>query len=46
MSLVSFGTVSTDAQNREAIEAITAEQLQEIARKIFDPETTSSLVFL
>ena len=45
-SLVSFGTVSTDAQNREAIEAITAEQLQEIARKIFDPETTSSLVFL
>ena len=45
-SLVSFGTVSSDAQNRAAIEAVSAEKLQEAARTIFNPEKTSSLIFL
>ena len=45
-SLISFGTVSSEARNREAIEAVTAEQLRESACEIFCPETTSSLIFL
>ena len=45
-SLISFGTVSSDAQNKAAIEAVTSEQLQEAARTIFNPDTTSSLIFL
>ena len=45
-SLVSFGTVSTDAQNREVIEAITPERLRKAAEDIFNPEATSSLIFL
>ena len=45
-SLISFGTIYSDSFNREAIEAVTAGQLQEAAREIFNPQTTSSLVFL
>lgn len=45
-SLISFGDVSTDQQNREAIEAVTADRIRESARRIFNPETLSSLIFL
>ncbi len=45
-SMVSFGKVSSDEQNREAIEAVTAEKLQETAGKIFNPDKISSLIFL
>ena len=45
-SLVSYGTIFTDRQNREAIEAVTAEALRDAAVKIFNPERTSSLIFL
>ena len=45
-SLIAFGTVSSDKENREAIEAVTAERLQDAAGKIFNPEATSSLIFL
>lgn len=45
-SLVSFGTVTSDKENREAIEAITAERLREAARTIFNPETLSTLIYL
>lgn len=45
-SLVAFGTVPTDAQNREAIESVTSERLRDAARRIFAPDTTSSLIFL
>ena len=45
-SLISFGEVSTDQQNREAIEAVSADMIQESARTIFNPESLSSLVFL
>lgn len=45
-SLISFGAIATDAENREAIEAVTAERLQDTAIKVLSPERTSSLVFL
>ena len=45
-SLIAFGTVSSDRENRDAIEAVSAERLQDTAGKIFSPETTSSLIFL
>ena len=45
-SLVSFGDVSTDNENKEAIEAVSADRIRESARKIFNPETLSTLVYL
>lgn len=45
-SLITFGKISSDGENREAIESISSESLQVVARKTFDPEKTSSLVFL
>ena len=45
-SLVAFGDVSTDSQNREAIEAVSADRIRESARKIFNPETLSTLIYL
>ncbi len=45
-SLVSYGTIFSDRQNREAIETVTAEALRNAAVKIFNPERTSSLIFL
>ena len=45
-SLISFGEVSTDQQNREAIEAVSADMIPESARTIVNPESLSSLVFL
>lgn len=45
-SLVSFGTVTSDQENRAAIEAVSAGRLQEAARKIFNPETLSTFIYL
>ena len=45
-SLLSFGSVASGQQDRASIEAITAEQLQAMAQKIFSPEHTSSLIYL
>ena len=45
-SLITFGKISSDGENREAIESISSESLQVVARKTFDPEKTSSLIFL
>lgn len=45
-SLITFDKISSDGENREAIESISSESLQVVARKTFDPEKTSSLVFL
>ena len=45
-SLMSLGTIFTDRQNRDAIEAVTAEEIRDAARRIFNPESTSSLIFL
>ena len=45
-SLVSLGTIFTDRQNIEAIEAVTSEGIRNAALRIFNPESTSSLIFL
>ncbi|MBO6247615.1 MAG: insulinase family protein [Bacteroidales bacterium] len=45
-SLVSFGTVTSDKENREAIEAISPVRLRDAARTIFNPETLSTLIYL
>lgn len=45
-SLISYGKIFTDKQNREAIEAITSEAIRDAAVRIFSPERTSSLIFL
>lgn len=45
-SLISYGKIFTDKQNREAIEAVTSEALRDAAVRIFNPERTSSLIFL
>ena len=45
-SLVSFGTVTSDKENREAIEAISPIRLRDAARTIFNPETLSTLIYL
>lgn len=45
-SLISYGKIFTDKQNREAIEAVTSEAIRDAAVMIFSPERTSSLIFL
>lgn len=45
-SLMSLGNIFTDRQNREAIEAVTSEGIRNAALRIFNPESTSSLIFL
>lgn len=45
-SLLSFGRIASDEQNRASIEAVTAEDLQRLALQIFDPETLSRLIYL
>lgn len=45
-SLVSLGTIFTDRQNIEAIEAVTSEGIRNAALRIFNPESTSSLIFM
>ena len=45
-SLMSLGGIFTDKQNREAIEAVTAEEIRDAAVRIFNPESTSSLIYL
>ncbi|MBR5661622.1 MAG: insulinase family protein [Bacteroidales bacterium] len=45
-SLVSYGTVTSNQENREAIEAVSADRLREAARKIFNLETLSKFIYL
>ena len=45
-SLMSLGTIFTDKQNLDAIEAVTSEEIRNAALKIFAPESTCSLIFL
>lgn len=45
-SLLSFGHIADDAQTRAAIEAITAEDLRQVACRIFAPDHLSTLIFL
>jgi predicted Zn-dependent peptidase len=45
-SLLSFGRIASDEENKKKIESITAEEIQAIAKKIFSAENTSRLIFL
>ena len=45
-SMLSWGSIMSPEQTREAIEAITPEQLQKMARRLFAPDRLSSLVYL
>ena len=45
-SLLAFGRVASSAENKAAIEAVTAADLQEIARRVFAPDNLSRLVYL
>lgn len=45
-SLLAFGHIASDEQNRAAIESITAEELQATAIRIFDESRLSRLVYL
>lgn len=44
--LLAYGRVSTHEENRAALEAVTAEEIQQAACGIFDPAKVSRLVFL
>ncbi len=43
-SLLSYAHIADDDSIRKKIEAITAVQIQEVCRKVFNPETTSRLI--
>ena len=45
-SMLSWGSIMSPEQTREAIETITPEQLQKMARRLFAPDRLSSLVYL
>ena len=45
-SLLAFGRVASSAENKAAIEAVTAAELQAMARRIFDPANLSRLIYL
>lgn len=45
-SLITYGTVHDDEYDRAMIESITAQDLRKAAIQIFNPERTSSLIFL
>ncbi|MCQ2175846.1 MAG: insulinase family protein [Bacteroidales bacterium] len=45
-SLLAFGTISTDEEDRAKIESVTADELQQVAKRILAPENLSKLVYL
>lgn len=45
-SLLSFGRVATEPEQRAAVEAVTAEDLRDLAGSIFDPEKRSRMIYL
>lgn len=45
-SLLAYGQISSSTQNKEKIEGITSEDIQEMARKLFSPEKLSRLTFI
>ncbi|MDO5442526.1 MAG: pitrilysin family protein [Bacteroidia bacterium] len=45
-SMLAYGRVATDSDNRAAVEAVTSEDLQNMAKRIFNEENLSRLVFL
>ena len=45
-SLLAWGKIDTSAETRARIEAVTPEALQAMAKRLFDPETLSRLIYL
>jgi predicted Zn-dependent peptidase len=45
-SMLSWGSIMTPEETRSAIESITPEDLQKMARKLFAPDHLSSLIYL
>ena len=45
-SLLSFGEIMPDAKVRELVESVSAEELRQVAGKIFAPEKVSRLIYL
>lgn len=45
-SMLAWGSVMSSAQTRSIIDAITPEQLQAMAQRLFDPAKLSSLIYL
>ena len=45
-SMLAWGEVMSSAQTRRIIDSITPEQLQAMARRLFDPSNLSSLIYL
>lgn len=45
-SLLAFGRISTEEEDRQKVESITAEELQAVAKRIFSSENRSKLVYL
>lgn len=45
-SLLAFGRISTDEEDKSKVESITAEELQDIAIRIFSPDNLSRLIYL
>lgn len=45
-SLLSWGRIDTSAETRARIEAVTPGDLQEMARRLFDPASLSRLIYL
>ncbi len=45
-SMLSFGRIADDNEVQERIMSVSAEQLQDAARHIFNPDTLSTLIFL
>ncbi len=45
-SLLAYGRVIPEAETRAAVEAVRAADLQALAARLFDPETTSRLIYL
>lgn len=45
-SLLAFGRISSSEENRAAIDAVTAEDIREMARRVFAPDRRSQLIYL
>ena len=45
-SLLSWGRIDTSAETRARIEAVMPWDLQEMARRLFDPASLSRLIYL
>lgn len=45
-SLLAYGKVSSGKENRSLVEAVTAEDIRQMARSVFDPSKLSKLIYI